>query len=58
MTAEQKTEASSAFALARTGEPTDTAGVVAFLASEEAGFVTGQVISNAGGRRGPVGLDR
>jgi hypothetical protein len=52
MTAEQKTAASSAFALGRIGEPTDTAGVVAFLASEDAGFVTGQVIYNAGGQRG------
>jgi NAD(P)-dependent dehydrogenase (short-subunit alcohol dehydrogenase family) len=58
MTAEQKTAASSAFALGRIGEPTDTAGVVAFLASEDAGFVTGQVIYNAGGQRGPVTLDR
>jgi NAD(P)-dependent dehydrogenase (short-subunit alcohol dehydrogenase family) len=58
MTAEQKTEVSSAFALGRIGEPTDTAGIVALLAFEDAGFVTGQVISNAGGRRGPVGLDR
>jgi 3-oxoacyl-[acyl-carrier protein] reductase len=58
MTAEQKKEASSAFALGRIGEPTDTAGVVAFLASEDAGFVTGQVIYNAGGQRGPVRLDR
>jgi 3-oxoacyl-[acyl-carrier protein] reductase len=58
MTAEQKAEASSAFALGRIGEPTDTAGVVAFLASEDAGFVTGQVIYNAGGQRGPIRLDR
>ena len=58
MTAEQKTAASSAFALGRIAEPTDTAGVVAFMASEDAGFVTGQVIYNAGGQRGPVRLDR
>jgi 3-oxoacyl-[acyl-carrier protein] reductase len=58
MTAEQKAEASSAFALGRIGEPTDTAGVVAFPASEDAGFVTGQVVYNAGGQRGPVRLDR
>jgi 3-oxoacyl-[acyl-carrier protein] reductase len=58
MRAEQKTAASSAFALGRIGEPTDTAGVVAFLASEDAGFVTGQVIYNAGGQRGLVRLDR
>lgn len=58
MTAEQKTEASSAFALSRIGEPADTTGVVAFLASEDAGFVTGHVIYNAGGQRGPIRLDR
>jgi hypothetical protein len=33
MRAEQKTAASSAFVLGRIGEPTDTAGVVAFLAA-------------------------
>jgi 3-oxoacyl-[acyl-carrier protein] reductase len=58
MTAEQKTEVSSAFGLGRIGEPADTAAVVAFLAAEDAGFVTGQVIYNAGGQRGPVRLDR
>jgi len=58
MTAEQKTAASSAFVLGRIGEPTDTVGVVAFLASEDAGFVTGQVIYHAGGQRGPIRLDR
>ena len=58
MTAEQKTAASSAFALGRIGEPTDTAGVVAVLASEDAGFVTGQVIYNAGGQRWLVRLNR
>jgi 3-oxoacyl-[acyl-carrier protein] reductase len=58
MTAEQKTEASSAFALGRIGEPADTAAVVAFLASEDAGFVTGQVIYAAGRQRGPIRLGR
>jgi 3-oxoacyl-[acyl-carrier protein] reductase len=58
MTAQQKTEVSSAFGLGRIGEPADTAAVVAFLAAEDAGFVTGQVIYNAGGQRGPVRLDR
>jgi 3-oxoacyl-[acyl-carrier protein] reductase len=58
MTAEQKAEASSAFGLGRIGEPADTAAVVAFLASEDAGFVTGQVIYAAGGQRGPIRLDR
>jgi 3-oxoacyl-[acyl-carrier protein] reductase len=54
MTAEQRTEASSAFGLGRIGEPADTAAVVAFLASADAGFVTGQVIYAAGGQRGPI----
>jgi 3-oxoacyl-[acyl-carrier protein] reductase len=58
MTAEQKAEANSAFALGRIGEPADTAAVVAFLASEDAGFVTGQVIYAAGGQRGPVRIGR
>ena len=58
MTTEQKAEASSAFALGRIGEPADTAAVVAFLASEDAGFVAGQVIYAAGGQRGPIRLGR
>jgi 2-hydroxycyclohexanecarboxyl-CoA dehydrogenase len=35
--------------LKRMGEPDDYAGIVAFLASEDAGFMTGQTISVAGG---------
>jgi 2-hydroxycyclohexanecarboxyl-CoA dehydrogenase len=35
--------------LKRMGEPDDYAGIVAFLASEDAGFITGQTISVAGG---------
>ena len=68
LTAEQKAEASSAFALGRIGEPADTAAVVAFLASADAGFATGQVIYATGqviyatgqviyatgGQRGPI----
>ncbi len=41
-------------ALAGLGEPADTAIVVAFLASDDAAFVTSQVIYNAGGQRGPI----
>jgi 3-oxoacyl-[acyl-carrier protein] reductase len=37
-------------ALRRIGTPEDIAEVVAFLASEGAGFITGQVISVDGGR--------
>jgi 3-oxoacyl-[acyl-carrier protein] reductase len=54
LTARQREEAGSAFALGRIGEPADTAAVVAFLASEDAGFITGQVIYNVGGQRGPI----
>jgi meso-butanediol dehydrogenase/(S,S)-butanediol dehydrogenase/diacetyl reductase len=36
-------------ALRRAGEPVDVARVVAFLASDEAGWVTGQVIAASGG---------
>ena len=35
--------------LKRMGEPEDYAGIVAFLASDDAGFITGQTISVAGG---------
>ena len=35
--------------LKRMGEPEDYAGVVAFLASEDGGFITGQTISVSGG---------
>jgi 3-oxoacyl-[acyl-carrier protein] reductase len=54
----QREEAGSAFGLGRIGEPADTAAVVAFLASEDAGFVTGQVIYAAGGQRGPIRIGR
>ena len=54
MTARQRAEAGAAFALGRIGEPADIAGVVAFLASEDAGFVTGQIIYAAGGQHGPI----
>jgi 3-oxoacyl-[acyl-carrier protein] reductase len=58
LTYQQRAEAGSAFALGRIGEAADTAVVVAFLASEDAGFVTGQIIYNIGGQRGPLRLDR
>jgi 3-oxoacyl-[acyl-carrier protein] reductase len=54
MTAEQRSAAGSSFALGRIGEPADTAALVAFLASDDAAFITGQVIYAAGGQRGPV----
>jgi 3-oxoacyl-[acyl-carrier protein] reductase len=58
LTGQQRTEAGSAFALGRIGEPSDAAAVVAFLASEDAGFITGQVIYAVGGQRGPVPVGR
>ncbi len=38
-----------AIPLGRLGQPDDVAGAVAYLVSEEAGFVTGQVLSVSGG---------
>ncbi len=38
-----------AIPMKRLGQPEDVAGIVAFLASDEAGFITGQVISVSGG---------
>jgi 3-oxoacyl-[acyl-carrier protein] reductase len=52
--AERRAAAGSAFGLGRIGEPADTAALVAFLASDDAAFITGQVIYNVGGQRGPV----
>ena len=54
-TPEQRTQMGTSFSLGRIGEPADTAALVAFLASKEAGFITGQVIYNNGGQLGPVG---
>ena len=54
LTAAQRAEAGASFALGRIGEPADTASVVAFLASDDAAFITGQVIYNVGGQRGPI----
>lgn len=50
----QLAQAGSAFALGRIGQPRDVAGVVAFLSSADAGFVTGQIIYCAGGQTGPI----
>jgi len=38
-----------AIPMKRVGQPDDIPGIVAFLASDEAGFITGQVISVSGG---------
>jgi 3-oxoacyl-[acyl-carrier protein] reductase len=58
LTAEQRAEAGAAFGLGRIGEAADTAAVVAFLASDDAGFITGQVIYAVGGQRGPIQVSR
>lgn len=55
LSAEQRQKAGAAFGLGRIGEPSDTAGLVAFLASDDAAFITGQIIYNTGGQHGPVG---
>ncbi len=44
--------AASEIAVRRVGRPADVAGVIAFLASDDAAFVSGQTIYVAGGPRG------
>ena len=46
---ERKAELAEETPVGRLGTPADVAAVIAFLASEEAGFVTGQVIGANGG---------
>ncbi|HEX4716346.1 MAG TPA: SDR family oxidoreductase, partial [Ktedonobacteraceae bacterium] len=43
--------ASKAIPVRRVGQPRDVANVINFLASEESGYVTGQIIYVAGGPR-------
>jgi 3-oxoacyl-[acyl-carrier protein] reductase len=52
---ERRAELGASFALGRVGEPADTAAVVAFLASDDAGFITGHVLYNTGGQHRPIG---
>ena len=47
-----KQESAAATAVGRTGTPDDIAHTVSYLASEGAGYVSGQVIYVAGGPRG------
>jgi 3-oxoacyl-[acyl-carrier protein] reductase len=54
LSADEKAAAGSSFGIGRIGEPADTAAVVAFLTSAEAGFITGQVIYAVGGQHGPI----
>lgn len=58
LTAGQRADAGTAFALGRICEPADIAGAVAFLASADGGFITGQVIYVTGGQQGPVRWSR
>ena len=48
-TPEMKARIAKAYPLRRTGRPADVAGAVVFLASDAAGFVTGQTLSVSGG---------
>ena len=49
LSAELKARLLDAIPLGRTGAPEDVADVVAFLASDAAGYITGQVIRVDGG---------
>jgi 3-oxoacyl-[acyl-carrier protein] reductase len=49
MTEELRRELSSKFPAGRVGEPEDAARLVAFLASDEAAWITGQIIHSEGG---------
>lgn len=49
---DQRRELMSRIPLGRLGSPDDVAGAVAFLASEEAGYITGQVLAVDGGMAG------
>ncbi|MEE9583638.1 MAG: 3-oxoacyl-[acyl-carrier-protein] reductase [Dehalococcoidales bacterium] len=48
----QRQELMARIPLGRLGSPDDVAGAVAFLASEEAGYITGQVLAVDGGMAG------
>ena len=49
LTEEQKAAMLAQIAMKRYGEPEEIAGVVSFLASDDASYVTGQVIEISGG---------
>ena len=49
MTYQLKRELSAKFSAGRVGEPEDAARLVAFLASDDAAWITGQIIHSEGG---------
>jgi 3-oxoacyl-[acyl-carrier protein] reductase len=49
MTEELKRELAARFPAGRVGEPEDAARLVAFLAGDEARWITGQIIHSEGG---------
>ena len=49
MSNEVKNELMGMFPMKRIGEPRDAAKLIAFLASEEAEWITGQIIHSEGG---------
>jgi 3-oxoacyl-[acyl-carrier protein] reductase len=49
---ERIAEAAKMIPVRRVGQPRDVANVICFLSSDEAGFVSGQIIYVAGGPRG------
>ena len=51
-----KNKLSKLHPVGRTGDPAEVAGIVTFLASDEAGFITGQVYTVDGGRMAKLSL--
>jgi len=49
MTEEVKRELLPRFPMGRIGQPEDVARLITFLASEDAGWITGQIIRSTGG---------
>lgn len=49
MTEEIQHELLPRFPMGRIGQPADAARLIAFLASEESGWITGQIIRSRGG---------